>query len=367
MRLVADAGVWTIGPSVPDAPAVAVLEVSGGVLAWTVDDPAGPAATRITVTDVAAADWLWRVVGPGGHAAIVAALPENGDIELSDVDLLPQALAPLRRLAIGHWLRRWWPESSRDGIVRLDHALLDGELAVLVAAADEFFTEDTLDSDVEGLLSPHQAALLALERAGDPRIGEIVRACLELADDLGVWDAAVAPALQERRDDYALAAGRDGARRPGAIASGVGSVDWVGVPPGIFDAADQTVEWSVESVDSSVLAVVRVATTGERPATGIEVRLRSGAITAAGVLDGNGTAALPILRGDGGAGGSPLTETQAWDHDWSTTSVNVGAVDSNDPAAQAIRQRVRDFARRRLASPSPDAFLAEIIAAEADY
>ena len=169
------------GPAVADAPAVAVLEVSGAVLEWTVDDPDGAAATRMTVTDVAAADWLWRVVGSGhGHAA-----PRRRGRKPAEVDLLPDALAPLRRLAIGHWLRRWWPESSRDGIVRLDPALLDGELALLVSAAQDFFTEDTLDSDVEGLLAPHRAALSALERGGDPRVVDVVRACVELADDVG--------------------------------------------------------------------------------------------------------------------------------------------------------------------------------------
>jgi hypothetical protein len=33
----------------------------------------------------------------------------------------------------------------------------------------------------------------------------------------------------------------------------------------------------------------------------------------------------------------------------------------------AIRQRVRAFARARLARPGSDAFLAEIVAAESDY
>jgi hypothetical protein len=114
MNFVAESGSWTVGPLVSGAPAVAVLEVSGAVLAWTVDDPDGVAATRLTVTDSAAADWLWRVVGPNGHAAIVS------DPESADVEMRPEALAPLRRLAVGHWLRRWWPESIRDGIVGLD-------------------------------------------------------------------------------------------------------------------------------------------------------------------------------------------------------------------------------------------------------
>ena len=56
-------------------------------------------------------------------------------IELTGVDVRPGSLEPLRRLALGHWLRRWWPASQRDGIAALDGALLDAEIAVLTAAA----------------------------------------------------------------------------------------------------------------------------------------------------------------------------------------------------------------------------------------
>ena len=65
MRVTAHDGLWRLGPAVPAPPAVAVLEISGAVLAWTVDDPAAP--VQITFTDIAAADWLWRVVGVAGH------------------------------------------------------------------------------------------------------------------------------------------------------------------------------------------------------------------------------------------------------------------------------------------------------------
>ncbi len=49
MRLVADSGLWGTGPGhepIAATPLVAVLEVSGAVLSWTVDDPPGDAATR---------------------------------------------------------------------------------------------------------------------------------------------------------------------------------------------------------------------------------------------------------------------------------------------------------------------------------
>ncbi len=209
MNLVSQQGLWTTGGPVAAPPAVAVLEVAGAVLAWTVDDPARPA--QLTFTDVSAADWLWRVVGEQGHVAVIDALagpiagPHSG-IDIADVELSAQALAPLRRLALGHWLRRWWPASVRDGIVDLDIAVLDAELAVLTSAAHDFFAEDTLDSDVEALLRPHREALLRQLHHGDPRVTALVESCQELMD----WTESpepVAASEDRRRDDYALAAG----------------------------------------------------------------------------------------------------------------------------------------------------------------
>ena len=132
-----------------------MLEVSGAVLSWTVDDPS--AAAQITFTDPVRADWLWRVLGEQGHSALAAAVDGRTPgtaIELTGVNVLPGSLEPLRRLALGHWLRRWWPASQRDGIAALDGALLDAEIAVLTAGAQDFFTDDTLDSDVAGAAAP---------------------------------------------------------------------------------------------------------------------------------------------------------------------------------------------------------------------
>ncbi len=105
---------------------------------------------------------------------------------VTGVDVRPGSLEPLRRLALGHWLRRWWPASQRDGIAALDSALLDAEIAVLTAAAEDFFTDDTFDSDVAALLRPHAAALSAHLQGGDPRVIELVRTCADLADDVGI-------------------------------------------------------------------------------------------------------------------------------------------------------------------------------------
>lgn len=114
----------------PPSPLVAALEVAGAVLVWTVTDPADD--VQVAFTDPDRADWLWRLVGTEGHLAIASGADVGG------VDVVPGSLAPLHRLAVGHWLRRWWPASRRDGIPGLDAALLDVEVALLTVAAQAF-------------------------------------------------------------------------------------------------------------------------------------------------------------------------------------------------------------------------------------
>ena len=362
MRLVADSGLWSTGPLVAPTPLVAVLEVSGAVLSWAVDE-SGPAS--ITFTDVARADWLWRVLGESGHSALAAAVDGRlpGDAQTIDVNgvvVLPGSVDQLRRLALGHWLRRWWPASHRDGIAALDAALVDAEIALLTAAAQDFFADDTLDSDVAGLLASHSAALNAYVRGGDPRAVELVRAASELTDDVGIAlaePATVAP----RRDDYALAAGADrGQRVAGAIATGTSSIGWAGVPPAVFDAAENTIDWLVEAAGPEVNATVGVELSGGDSPSGIPVRLWSGTVGGVGVLDRRGLASFTLVD----AQQQPVTESTAWNHDWQATAITVGAEVDESPQT---RQRVRDFARARLAAPAGDAFLAEILAAESDY
>lgn len=365
MRLVADSGLWSTGPLVAPTPLVAVLEVSGGVLSWRIDEES-PGAATITFTDLARADWLWRVLGESGHSAVAAAVdarpPSNAQtIDVNGVGVLPGSVDQLRRLALGHWMRRWWPASHRDGIVALDAALVDAEMALLTYAAQDFFADDTLDSDVAGLLAPHSAALNAIVRGGDPRAVELVRSASVLTDDVGIVLAEPAPA-SPRRDDYALAAGADRRQRSaGAIARGTSSVNWAAVPPAIFDAAENTIDWLIEAAGSEVNATVGVELSAGDSPSGIAVRLRSGALSGEGVLDDRGQASLPVVDT---RYQQPVTESTAWNHDWDRTTVTVGA--DVDESAQT-RQRVRDFARARLAEPAGDAFLAEILAAESDY
>ena len=375
MRLIADSGLWVAGQETEAPPLAAVLEVSGAVLSWTIDGP--PEATQITLTDPSRADWLWRVLGAEGHVALASALDSATDphlIELTGVDIAPGSVAPLRRLALGHWLRRWWPASQRDGIAALDRAFLDLEVALLTVGAQSFFTDDTLDSDVAELLEPHAPALVMHVHDGDARIRDLVRAGAELADELGFegvgWTELLA-ALEDsgvvlemttgRRDDYALAAGADtNPRAVAPIARGVASIHWSGVPARIFDAAEDTVDWHVEATGSTVVAAVHAAVIGPDPATGVTALVRSGAISGSGALDADGHATLPLFDAQQRA----LTESAAWDHDWTNTSVIIGAGASE---SRETRERVRRWARARLEQPTDDTYLAEILAGESSY
>ena len=376
MRLVADSGLWRIGPAVASVPLVAVLEVDGAVLAWTVDEAADTHGAQITLTDATRADWLWRVLGEDGHHALAVATgnPPNelGGVDLSGVEVRPGALDGLRRLAVGHWLRRWWPASVRDGISGLDPALLDAEIALLTADAEDFVADDSIDADIGELLAPHAAALTLHLLVGDPRVVDLIREVVRLAEDVGVdapgW-AELADAVENaqpqhaaaHQDDYALAAGGDAGPAPaGLIARGAVSIAWSAVPGGVFDAAEETVTWAVAADGDQVTATLHAAVIGPGSPAGIPVVLRCGNLTATGELDASGRATI-ALHDDANA---PATAATAWDQDWSAATVTVGAdVDESSDA----RLRVRQFARQRLAQPGPDAYLAEILAAEADY
>lgn len=357
-------------------PLVAVLEVSGAVLSWVIDSPADPAdAADITFTDPSRADWLWRLTGESGHVALLSAVEEPRGV--TGFGIAPATMAPLHRLALGHWMRRWWPASLRDGIPALDRALLDVEVALLTVGAQAFFTDDTLDSDVTDLLAPHAAALIGHARADDGRIRDLVAAGAELADEVGLdgedWtelsdavaDSSLTPTMPTGyRDDYALAAGaQPGPRTGAAIGRGVASINWGAVPPGIFDAAEDTVDWSVEAAGPAVVAVVRAAVIGPYPATDVAVRVQSGDVTGAAALDAGGRAAVPLIDARRGE----LTESAAWNHDWPATSVVIGAPLAATSEPREARDRVRAWVRARLDQPPPDAYLAEILASESSY
>jgi hypothetical protein len=266
------------------------------------------------------------------------------------------------------------PDSTRPcSTPRSRWRVLDAEIAVATAGADAFFGDDTLDSDVAGLLFPHAEELRTQVLLDDPRVVALVRRCIDLAEESGV-DAPGWPELAEalaggaeglpvsaRRDDYALAAGRGGGPEPAeVIARGVASMTWGAVPGGVFDAADGTVDWTIAVEEPGPVAVVRTAVVGPGSPVGIPVTLHHKGFHASGILDENGRTAPPLV----GENNRPATAHDAWDVDWSGAAVTVGVGVEEGPQ---VRDRVRQFARRRLSGPQPDAYLAEILAAESDY
>ena len=89
--------------------------------------------------------------------------------------------------------------------------------APLTAGAQAYFLDDTLDSDVVELLTPHAPALITHVREGDPRILDMIRAGAGLADEVGMEGAGWPELLlalddssnviampSPRRDDFAL-------------------------------------------------------------------------------------------------------------------------------------------------------------------
>ncbi len=225
--------------------------------------------------------------------------------------MLPGSLQALRRPGTGHWLRRFWPESAREAIAGLDPAVLDVELAVATVSCEDFFGDGTLDSDVAGLLAPHAAAIESLVATGDPRIVELARRGVDLVADMGLdapgWSAvadvidelATAPAIAAgRQDDYALAAGTSLAAEPvEVIARGVASVSFSGVPVAVFDAAEDSVRWTVAVQDGQVVAVIGALTLGRQSPEGIPVILRNNGFRGTGALDARGRERLVAGRG----------------------------------------------------------------------
>ena len=242
MRLVTESGLWRAGPTAAPVPLAAVLEVDGAVLSWTVDQE-----------DSAPADHLHRPVAGGLAVADPGRgrTPGPGRSHRVAATARRRSISPVSRCAPALWTDfAGWPSAtgcadggppacvtvSRDSTA----AVLDAEIAVATAGADEFFGEDTLDSDVAALLAPHAEELRMQLLLGDPRVADLVRRCVDLADEFGVdapgWpelaealaDGAAGAPAPGRRDDYALAAGRGGGPEPAEVDRPRRGIDGVG-------------------------------------------------------------------------------------------------------------------------------------------
>ncbi len=364
MNLTPVDGLWTLTTTPladpnPEPYEQVVVELAGAVAVWPLDAAPGRWPT-LTLTDVDEADWLWRWIGPQAHIAVHTAITEGrpGAIEAAiDAD----EIARVQRLGLGHWLRQWWPTSPTTDIPALDPVLLALELAVLTVHCDAILG-DRWDSEPD-LLATVSATEVAQVVAAVPAAGALVA---ELPDEwVPHWtqtelDAVRAGTLAvARRDDYALAAGGTASGSSTAVAHGRSSIDWAAVPPGIFDAAEGSLRWSVDIAQTVRVDLAAQLLTGADP-TGLAVWVwsppldpqdRSG-VGATATLDGAGRATLEL----------PIEPALAWTLPWHQLVAGIGPRRGDHSTA---RERIRDFVRSRLAGEAT--FLAEEQAAVDDW
>ncbi|MFE7565742.1 hypothetical protein ACFU76_02075 [Streptomyces sp. NPDC057539] len=243
-------GAGGAAPSVLDpAPGVdvAVLEVAGGLLTWSVLALDAPPVAVLDDVD-RAQEWVWAMYGeqvalalaadtdtgtaaePAAEPAEVSAdvrvdasadVPVEVPVEVPVLPALPALVVSARQLAFAHWASRWWPASLIDGIPPLDERQLDREIGELTEECDLLFAgEETADSRPPG----GQDAEFPAD--GSPAVEEAPRAT-----------------------DYALAAGPRAGTAGSAdgltLARGTGGSDWRRYPPGLVDASERAVSWEV--------------------------------------------------------------------------------------------------------------------------
>jgi hypothetical protein len=266
-----------------------VVAADGGLVLFALADLlAGPATSmRIELGDAGAAEpWLTRLVG----AEACRSALDRGHV---DVPARPE----LATLALLLWGRRWWPASPRLGVPSLDPALLDLEAAAATAAVEDV---------AEGLLDGFEATpaeLFDAAIAGGALTGpadEVRGLCARLSawfdaqDDVERAEAAAGPEIAGSRRAYALAAGTGpGAHGGGVLAEGRASVDWARVPPGVLDAAEDTVTRRIVAVAATARLEVEV-----------DGAFADAVLTAVATHDGEPFAEVPLALGAGRFAGS---------------------------------------------------------------
>ncbi|MEV8390705.1 MULTISPECIES: hypothetical protein [unclassified Streptomyces] len=330
-------------PSVLDpAPGVdvAVLEVAGGLLTWSVLALDAPPVAVLDDVD-RAQEWVWAMYGEQvalalaadtavGTAAEPAAEPVDASAEVPVLPALPALVVSARQLAFAHWASRWWPASVIDGIPPLDERQLDREIGDLTEECDLLFAgEETADSRPPG--GPDAE-----------------------------FPADGSPAAEEapRATDYALAAGPRAGTAGSAdgltLARGTGGSDWRRYPPGLVDASERAVSWEVVRAAARTTVSVSVVAAPGPVAVPPELTPRATVSGAADPLD------LALRRVDdtwlgnapfdsagtgspapGGAG--PAVDIYLPGFGTSRTRAH------DDEAAAGTRARVRALVRSRLA------------------
>ncbi|WP_103355815.1 hypothetical protein [Amycolatopsis sp. CA-128772] len=263
-----------------------VVAADGGLLRFPLADllAGRPGSMRVELTDAAAAEpWLTRLVG--AERALEALTAGHVDV--------PARPEPAT-LALLLWARRWWPASPALGVPSLDPALLELEAAVATAAVEDV---------AEGMLDGFEATAgelfdAAAEGIAATAVAEEVRGlCRRLSawfddrDDVVRAEAAatLADTAAPGQRAYALAAGAEApVAGAGVVAGGRASVDWARVPPGVLDAAEDTVTWRIVAAPTATRLEVEVAGA-----------FADAVLTAFATQDGEVVAQVPLHLGAG--------------------------------------------------------------------
>ncbi|MFI6869047.1 hypothetical protein [Nocardia sp. NPDC050406] len=331
ISVVAPAGASTVLEPSADLD-VLVLEVAGAHLTWNL--LAGHRIPAAVIHDVERAqEWLWAIYGE----SLAVSLHDSYSATVTPEPALPPLAVSAWRLAYAHWAARWWPASTLDDIPALDPALLDRETATLTEECESLV--DGADAIAPAVLAPVETF--------------------------------------PRADDYALAAGTD---HPDGLvlARGVTGWDWRLCPPGLVDASERAVSWELTRAGGTTTLGVNVAAAPNTPA-----EVPAYLMPWARAESSGATVDIP-LRPRPGAwfGEAPIATTATAVH--VTIHVPGFGVGENrtaavmrDPAVQAVRRRIREFALARLryaaeppTGPDPNAYdvplLAEIAASAQD-
>ncbi|QFQ95669.1 hypothetical protein F9278_05155 [Streptomyces phaeolivaceus] len=305
----------------------AVLDVAGAVLTWPVLGDPGPPSAHVHDPG-RAQQWLWALYGEGVAAAVHdCATREPGGVPTREpggarVAADPTALAGCAaRLAFAHWAARWWPASYADGIPALEPDVLGLETAALTHRCQQLFDDegDQPDDCAAELITEHQAALDPLiqwwRATPRPAVGTALHleGVLRLIDDAADGAGLDGPALRHlgaalqrpgptgapadpgalfaRHDGYALAAGEPLTAGGRVIARGTGTNDWRRYPPGLVDATESAVSWTVRALGARRRIEVEVVAHGAAPATGTS-------LVAEVHVNGDGPHRVPLSRRD---------------------------------------------------------------------
>lgn len=269
-----------------------VVPVSGGRVSVDLDDLDAP--PRASLHDPGwAHTWLTEVYGAELGAVVASNVPGRA---LYRPGLLS---APLTRLGVGLWLRRWWPADGA-GVPPLDEELHEIELAALgwrleACLVDLAWPAQALRDRRAALV----AAVAALRQRGQGRRGELVRevllravnATVSMTDDAsdaasevrairaelvaeersvaaltaGGWESLV-EALSDLLVPTPVLKGGGGADLAQGGRSGTTTADWRQVPPRTVSGREGSVRWTIahDRVEATVDPAYGLASLRER-------------------------------------------------------------------------------------------------------